>query len=170
MFLKSSFGLGYTSTVVLTDSQVASNSRFNENSISRLKDNETTGKTKASNIKINTDDSIEKECDTEPAFFLLFQVAHRKAIRHSGREVVYRFPNGSEHQFPSIFCAFDSEMRKTLGIAGYGLSNSSLEEVFLRLAEDLPSTNAVQNPTFDESLSAENNARPDDSPPCPNRE
>jgi hypothetical protein len=56
-------------------------------------------------------------------------------IRTSGKEVTLRLPKGSENMFPGALQALDLN-RKLLGIGAFGIENSSLEEVFLLLAED----------------------------------
>lgn len=69
--------------------------------------------------------------------FLQRFIPDTTVVRRSGREVKFRFPNGFEHVFPSMFDSFEGGgMRERLGIGGYSITNSSLEEVFLRLAEE----------------------------------
>jgi ABC-type multidrug transport system ATPase subunit len=69
--------------------------------------------------------------------FLQHFVPETQLLRYSGREVMFRLPNGNENNFPALFEAFDdARMREKIRIGGYGITNSSLEEVFLLLAED----------------------------------
>merc|ERR1712176_258799 len=56
-------------------------------------------------------------------------------IRKSARELTFRFPRGSEVSFPEMLDVLAKE-RKRLGIGAYGISDTTLEEIFLQLAED----------------------------------
>eukprot|EP00551_Chaetoceros_affinis_P007272 CAMPEP_0203672206 /NCGR_PEP_ID=MMETSP0090-20130426/7774_1 /ASSEMBLY_ACC=CAM_ASM_001088 /TAXON_ID=426623 /ORGANISM="Chaetoceros affinis, Strain CCMP159" /LENGTH=2044 /DNA_ID=CAMNT_0050537473 /DNA_START=44 /DNA_END=6178 /DNA_ORIENTATION=- len=55
-------------------------------------------------------------------------------IRASARELVFRFPPGSETNFPTVFDDIEKGAGK-LHINSYGVSNTSLEEVFLELGD-----------------------------------
>jgi ABC-type multidrug transport system ATPase subunit len=56
-------------------------------------------------------------------------------VRVSGKEATYRIPRGSENVLPKMFDAIEQE-KVELGIGAFGIQDSSLEEVFLQLAED----------------------------------
>ena len=56
-------------------------------------------------------------------------------VRVSGKEVTYRIPRGSENLLPDMFDAIEQE-KVELGIGAFGIQDSSLEQVFLQLAED----------------------------------
>jgi ABC-type multidrug transport system ATPase subunit len=98
--------------------------------------------------------------------FLQRFIPATKVVRRSGREVKFRFPNGFEHTFPSMFDAFEEGgMRERLSIGGYSVTNSSLEEVFLRLAEApcnaLEESNAVTdaaNVNLSQAFNSRNNS------------
>eukprot|EP01135_Chromosphaera_perkinsii_P003345 Nk52_evm45s240 gene=Nk52_evmTU45s240 len=52
-----------------------------------------------------------------------------------GSEVIYKLPREKSKLFPQLFRKLDESM-VSFGISGYGLSVTSLEEVFLRLADE----------------------------------
>ena len=53
-------------------------------------------------------------------------------LRQSGKESVFRIPRGEERKLPALCDAMDTARDF---VSAYGVQNSSLEEVFLRLAE-----------------------------------
>ena len=55
--------------------------------------------------------------------------------RIGGKEIRIGLPGGEEDAFPECFDAVE-EARSRFGIGAYGVDNASLEEVFIRLAED----------------------------------
>jgi len=55
--------------------------------------------------------------------------------RSLGTELVFRVPNGWEDRLPQLLLNLDLKCR-SLGIAAFGIENSSLEEVVLSLSED----------------------------------
>jgi hypothetical protein len=67
--------------------------------------------------------------------FIQLQIPGSELLRLSGKELTYRFPQGSESSFPDAFDALEEE-RNSLGIGAFGVTNSSLEEVFLELARN----------------------------------
>ncbi|XP_039751795.1 ATP-binding cassette sub-family A member 5-like isoform X1 [Pararge aegeria] len=70
-----------------------------------------------------------------------------KARRH-GRELSYILPHYAVHLFPPLFQAIEQEIREKsnrLGITSYGVSMTTLEEVFLSLeGENAEETEAVE--------------------------
>ncbi|XP_045490404.1 cholesterol transporter ABCA5 isoform X1 [Pieris rapae] len=74
-----------------------------------------------------------------------------KARRH-GRELSYILPHYAVHLFPPLFHAIETEIREKtnrLGITSYGVSMTTLEEVFLSLegenAEEIESVEGVSS-------------------------
>jgi hypothetical protein len=60
---------------------------------------------------------------------------------------MFRIPNGKENLFPELFDFFDEAIKfRRIHIGGYGISSSSLEEIFLLLAEG-----STIQPFFNES-------------------
>jgi len=58
-----------------------------------------------------------------------------KFVSSSAREVAYCLPMSSVDKFARLFSMFDSG-KPDIGLASYGVSMTTLEEVFLRLAEE----------------------------------
>jgi uncharacterized integral membrane protein len=139
LFLKKRFGLGYTLTVILNNFQdIPSLNELNDINSSEVGELEN-GLGLPHRVVSNQVDSKADHAQMILAFLQHF-IPDTQVIRFSGRECKFRFPNGFEHKFPSLFDAFEKDgMRDRLGIGGYGVTNSSLEEVFLRLAEEVPS-------------------------------
>jgi hypothetical protein len=107
LFLKDRFGLGYNLTIVVKDET--------ERDISE------TGGTVAN---VNTLLSFVQQF-----------IPDAKIVRSFGKEVTIRLPKGYEHTFPEAFRGLEMN-RESYGIDAFGVENSSLEEVFLLLAED----------------------------------
>ena len=111
LFLKNQFGLGYNLTVVIDEHSQANN-----------------------NPEIDLDERVDNIIA-----FLEGYIPRVELLRRSVRELIFRFPPGSEDQFPRLFEELETaggNVRKSLGIGGYGVSNTTLEAVFLRLAEE----------------------------------
>ncbi|TMW69302.1 hypothetical protein Poli38472_001458 [Pythium oligandrum] len=62
-------------------------------------------------------------------------VPHASVASDSGSEVVFQLPNGSSTAFPALFDSLDRDMA-TLGMLKYGISVTTLEDVFLRIAHE----------------------------------
>ncbi|GMH55684.1 hypothetical protein TL16_g01967 [Triparma laevis f. inornata] len=72
------------------------------------------------------------------ASFLKQFVPSVDIINVAGKEVSFRLPSGSEGRFPEMFKTFElaGGAKESLQIGGYGISNTTLEEVFIRLADE----------------------------------
>jgi len=113
IFLKERFGLGYSMTVVLEPPSSEGDEEGGPTPVSQ--------------------NSFAKQRESVLAF-LSERIPNTTIVRTSGKEVTFRFPQGSEASFSNTFD--DIEINKEdLGIGAYGIQNSSLEEVFLQLAE-----------------------------------
>lgn len=64
-------------------------------------------------------------------------VADYKLLSNIGSEMSFQIPLGASDAFPALFAAMES-MSKSLGIQSYGISVTTLEEVFLKVAEEAP--------------------------------
>ncbi|XP_072934146.1 cholesterol transporter ABCA5-like [Epargyreus clarus] len=75
-------------------------------------------------------------------------VARAEKARRHGRELSYILPHYAVHLFPPLFHAIEAEIRdrtNRLGITSYGVSMTTLEEVFLSLeGENAEETEAVE--------------------------
>lgn len=67
--------------------------------------------------------------------FLRQYVPGVKCLSHSGSELVFQLPTTSSEVFPTMLEQLDDRM-PSLGIQQYGISVTTLEEVFLRLSRD----------------------------------
>jgi ABC-type multidrug transport system ATPase subunit len=147
-FLKERFGLGYNLTVVLES------------------------------LTGNQDGASVKEPD-EPFVFasqlsLLSALVQKLipgtvVIRVSGKEVTYRIPRGFERLLPDLFDALEAE-GQVRGVGAFGVRDSSLEEIFLQLAEDSADEDddlgANSNPKFQALVSHHSKPRdPEDEDP-----
>ena len=111
LFLKNRFGLGYNLTIVLNANHKLSSA---ENSVENC--------------------SSETSDRNQILAFLREFIPGTELVRKSAREITFRFPQGLEGSFPDVFDSLESA-RDRLGIGAYGISNTTLEEVFLQLAE-----------------------------------
>eukprot|EP00546_Thalassionema_frauenfeldii_P021997 CAMPEP_0178898090 /NCGR_PEP_ID=MMETSP0786-20121207/2129_1 /TAXON_ID=186022 /ORGANISM="Thalassionema frauenfeldii, Strain CCMP 1798" /LENGTH=2244 /DNA_ID=CAMNT_0020568753 /DNA_START=187 /DNA_END=6921 /DNA_ORIENTATION=+ len=117
LFLKSRYGLGYNFTAVL-DCDSTAPLQYSEN-LDRGREG----------FKGSRQDTVHNILT-----FLNGIVRETSLIRQSARELTFRFPRGAENQFPEVFNRLDEEHAK-LGIGSYGISDTTLEEIFLLLAE-----------------------------------
>jgi ABC-type multidrug transport system ATPase subunit len=65
-------------------------------------------------------------------------------LSNKGKELSYVLPLAQKPQFPGLFAALDEE-GKGFGATGYGVSLTTLEEVFLALAEEDLQTSSAAN-------------------------
>lgn len=114
LFLKERFGLGYNLTLVIDRATTSIENRM-------------------ADIELDIEERV-----IAITSFLRSHISGVELLRKSARELIFRFPPGSESHFSSLFTDLDEneETRSRLGIGGYGVSNTTLEEVFLRLADE----------------------------------
>ncbi len=80
-------------------------------------------------------------CDTQILqSFMAHEAPSAVQLRHVGGEIVFQLPYTSTSMFGSLFETINHEQQR-LGIASYGLSMTTLEEVFLSLQADLDELN-----------------------------
>jgi hypothetical protein len=76
-----------------------------------------------------------KKCRTEQVSkMVMFFCPEAKVLSTAGGEMSYRLPWSSVSQFPGLFAQLE-ERRHHMGIGGYGVSMTTLEEVFMRCAQ-----------------------------------
>jgi len=109
VFLKERFGLGYNLTVVLEPKQE--------------KQAESSFATFSSQLNGLTD-------------FVQTVIPGTNVVRVSGKEVTYRVPRGSEHLLPVLCDSLVEQDIRERGVGAFGIQDSSLEEIFLQMAED----------------------------------
>lgn len=70
---------------------------------------------------------------------ILSHVTKAEKARRHGRELSFILPHNSVENFPLLFAAIENEIKtkaSRLGISTYGVSMTTLEEVFLHLEKD----------------------------------
>ena len=137
LFLKERFGLGYNLTVVLEPIGLSADVE-----IGGLEEADDSDGGKSFDLQID-----------RVAAFLTQRIPGTTIARSSGKEVSFRFPQGTESLFPATFDDLEREM-DTLGIGAYGIQNSSLEEVFLQLAEEESSMEHIDDGTDSSNMSS----------------
>lgn len=91
-------------------------------------------------IKANAD------CDVSAVGGFLKQfVPGVKCLSSFGSEVVFQLPSASSTAFPAMLEALDTEMVR-LNVLQYGISVTTLEEVFLRISRDREDSSALTDP------------------------
>lgn len=128
LFLKNRFGLGYNLTVVLVEAECPVPTHAS------TADDETEGLESGLMRSGPSERKLASRSAEEITAFLNQFIPNTKLIRKSARELTFRFPQGSEASFPDIFDALE-ESRDALSIGAYGITDTSLEEIFLQLAE-----------------------------------
>jgi len=87
--------------------------------------------------------------------FLNHHIPNTETISVSGKEVSFRLPSGSESNFPALFSEFEEGgMRDRFKIGGYGISNTTLEEVFIALAKEETNPNSPASNSSDSNFLA----------------
>lgn len=120
LFLKNRFGLGYNLSLVLEQPQHSVGGSARDH---------------AKTIRSESIPASIKTIGLRLVGFLENFIPEVQLVRTFGKEVTLRLPKGSESMFPGALEALDLN-RKLLGIEAFGIENSSLEEVFLLLAEE----------------------------------
>ncbi|XP_053706907.1 phospholipid-transporting ATPase ABCA1 isoform X2 [Synchiropus splendidus] len=132
LFLKSKLGSGYYLTLVKKEG-------LTKSTHSSTCTNKLTSLTKCGELSINQDTALESECSYLAALLSLAQhhIPGTQLVEESGSEVVINFPQAcAKDSSLGVFLSELDQRMGELGISSYGLSDSSLEEIFLRVAED----------------------------------
>uniref|UniRef100_K3WSP4 ABC transporter domain-containing protein n=1 Tax=Globisporangium ultimum (strain ATCC 200006 / CBS 805.95 / DAOM BR144) TaxID=431595 RepID=K3WSP4_GLOUD len=88
----------------------------------------------------------DADCDVVAVGTFLKQfVPGAKCLSNFGSEVVFQLPSASSTAFPQMLEALDSNMGE-LHILQYGISVTTLEEVFLRISQDRDDASALTDP------------------------
>ncbi|CAJ1060852.1 phospholipid-transporting ATPase ABCA1 isoform X1 [Xyrichtys novacula] len=141
LFLKSRLGSGYYLTVVkregldtstLSSTSICTSTSVSTNKLPPLKDSESS---------MSEDTGLGSEESSLYLAALLSLAQHHipgvRLVEESGREAVINLPQSAAKD--SSLAVFLSELDQRLtelGISSYGLSDSTLEEIFLRMAEE----------------------------------
>ncbi|KAL7396790.1 hypothetical protein ABVT39_011869 [Epinephelus coioides] len=139
LFLKSRLGSGYYLTVVKregldtsTPSSTSICTSISTNKLPPLKDSE-------SSMSEDTGLGSEESSSYLAALLTLAQqhIPGARVVEESGREAVVNLPQkAAKDSSLGVFLAELDQRLTELGISSYGLSDSALEEIFLRVAEE----------------------------------
>ncbi|XP_068599288.1 phospholipid-transporting ATPase ABCA1 [Brachionichthys hirsutus] len=134
LFLKSHLGSGYYLTVVKREGLDTSSYsiRTSTNNLPPLKDSE-------SSMSEDTGLGSDESNSYLAALLSLAQqhIPGATLVEESGREAVVNLPQtAAKDSSMSIFLSELDQKMAELGISSYGLSDSTLEEIFLRVAEE----------------------------------
>lgn len=79
-----------------------------------------------------------------------------KLLQEVSSEITFQIPNSLSSKFKDFFGKFDGEL-EVLGIRSYGISVTTLEEVFLKVGHgDIPEDNLKATAALKESISTTN--------------
>ncbi|KAK2868971.1 hypothetical protein Q7C36_000842 [Tachysurus vachellii] len=135
LFLKARLGTGYYLTVVKKELQSltpSSTSACNLSASTLMKESDST---------ISDDTGLGTEISGSDVSSLValaqHHIASARLVEDVGREAVINFPHAaSEDGTLALFLAELEKRQSELGIVSYGLSDTTLEEIFLKVAEE----------------------------------
>uniref|UniRef100_A0A8C9XBN0 P-type phospholipid transporter n=1 Tax=Sander lucioperca TaxID=283035 RepID=A0A8C9XBN0_SANLU len=139
LFLKSRLGSGYYLTVVKREgldtstpssTSICTSTSISTNKLPPLKDSESS---------MSEDTGLGSEESNLAALLSLAQhhIPGARLVEDSGREAVVNLPQAAAKDSSLAVFLFELDQRLTeMGISSYGLSDSTLEEIFLRVAEE----------------------------------
>uniref|UniRef100_A0A8D3BI66 P-type phospholipid transporter n=1 Tax=Scophthalmus maximus TaxID=52904 RepID=A0A8D3BI66_SCOMX len=139
LFLKSQLGSGYYLTVVKregletsnpSNTSICTSTSFSKTKLPPPKDSESS---------LSEDTGLGSEASNLAALLALAQhhIPGARLVEESGREAVINLPQvAAKNSSLAIFLSELDQRLPELGISSYGLSDSTLEEIFLRVAEE----------------------------------
>jgi len=90
-------------------------------------------------------------CDEQSIQKILYKhVADAKLLSNVGAELSFQMPLGASNSFPNLFANLEKESAR-LGVASYGVSVTTLEEVFLKVAEEGEEHEEKDEPKLDKN-------------------
>jgi len=133
LFLKSRYGVGYNLTLVkkVGDSLDKNNPprKSDTNSVELTSVDENMEET-----KIETTVGEAEVCNVNGVMQLISKhIPEQKLLSNVGAEMTFQLPQSSSHNFQPLLAEMDSKLGD-LGVETYGLSVTTLEEVFLKVA------------------------------------
>ncbi|TMW68214.1 hypothetical protein Poli38472_007886 [Pythium oligandrum] len=76
-----------------------------------------------------------EKCDEKQLIgFITTRVPRAKVLSNVGAEIAFQLPLDCSSEFPLLFEALDDQL-ETLGVLSYGISVTTMEEVFIKVAE-----------------------------------
>jgi len=128
LFLKSRFGVGYNLTCVKKMRRAQENAHFAKSPLSEEKQ------------EISESSTIPKElglslCKEQELIDLVSShVPLYKLLSNVGAEITFQLPQNTSQAFPNLLSEMDNALND-LGVETYGLSVTTLEEVFIQVAQ-----------------------------------
>ncbi|XP_038625429.1 phospholipid-transporting ATPase ABCA1 [Tachyglossus aculeatus] len=158
LFLKNQLGTGYYLTLVKKDADSSlSSCRNSSSTVSYLKKEDSVSQS-SSDAGLGSDhESDTLTIDVSVISNLIMKhVSEARLVEDIGHELTYMLPYeaAKEGAFVELFHEIDDRL-SDLGISSYGISETTLEEIFLKVAED----NGVDAETSDGTLPARRNRR-----------
>ncbi|XP_075787467.1 phospholipid-transporting ATPase ABCA1 [Pelodiscus sinensis] len=158
LFLKNQLGTGYYLTLVKKDVDSSlSSCRNSSSTVSYLKKDDSVSQS-SSDAGLGSDhESDTLTIDVSVISNLIMKhVPEARLVEDIGHELTYVLPYEAarEGAFVELFHEIDDRL-SDLGISSYGISETTLEEIFLKVAED----NGVDAETSDGTLPARRNRR-----------
>ncbi|XP_074850709.1 phospholipid-transporting ATPase ABCA1 isoform X1 [Carettochelys insculpta] len=158
LFLKNQLGTGYYLTLVKKDVDSSlSSCRNSSSTVSYLKKDDSVSQS-SSDAGLGSDhESDTLTIDVSVISNLIVKhVPEARLVEDIGHELTYVLPYEAarEGAFVELFHEIDDRL-SDLGISSYGISETTLEEIFLKVAED----NGVDAETSDGTLPARRNRR-----------
>ncbi|TSK45874.1 ATP-binding cassette sub-family A member 1 [Bagarius yarrelli] len=134
LFLKTHLGTGYYLTLVKKDQEASlSSSRNSTTTESYIKKDEDDSES-SSDAGLGSD----QESDAATAIGLILKhVPNARMVEDLGHEITFVLPyeSAKDGAFVDLFHDLDDHL-SALGISSYGVSDTTLEEIFLKVAED----------------------------------
>ncbi|KAJ6657074.1 hypothetical protein lerEdw1_002819 [Lerista edwardsae] len=157
LFLKNQLGTGYYLTLVKKDVDSSlSSCRNSSSTVSYLKKDDSVSQS-SSDAGLGSDHESDLTIDVSAISNLIMKhVPEARLVEDIGHELTYVLPYEAarEGAFVELFHEIDDRL-SDLGISSYGISETTLEEIFLKVAED----NGVDAETSDGTLPARRNRR-----------
>ncbi|KAI5087957.1 ATP-binding cassette sub-family A member 1-like, partial [Silurus meridionalis] len=131
LFLKKTYGSGYYLTLALANQEIMTSQRHTDTHT------ETRRHTQTHRNKILTRLQSLWPDVADVTSVIRFHVPEAEFLEVIGQELVYVLPyaGSKDGSFASLFKELDLE-KERLGISSYGISDTSLEEIFLKVAEE----------------------------------
>ncbi|XP_069050210.1 retinal-specific phospholipid-transporting ATPase ABCA4 isoform X2 [Lepisosteus oculatus] len=167
LFLKNCFGVGFYLTVVRRMKSLQPEKKREENECDCKTDCSCSCSTCTrfkEDIKSQAQtEAVEQELDGDVesiTSLVHHHVPEAKLIEMIGHELTYLLPNkGFKHRaYASLFRELE-ETLSDMGLSSFGISDTSLEEIFLKVTADSETSSTMANPETNEVKSAVNGQR-----------
>lgn len=138
LFLKNKFGVGYTLTISKNaqemDGDNSNNNNNNSNSNAEGSSQQQRSKRKKNDRLLEKEREERAQTSKNITSIVHTFVPHAEPLSDVGAEQSFRLPFSAAESFVPLFSALD-EKKQALNIAEYGISVTTLEEVFIRVGD-----------------------------------